>query len=403
MLRSPLNALAHDAPADSFTACCRKSKLSAFALRRSLSEVIFIHFYRWSTRLIFTQHTPLLHVHLFCIHSIRICAIPHLCNTMAISASNLHVTLTHAIAFLTRPLILSSYPATTVIKLQLMLEVNLTPLYAPTWVPHDPSRGSGRRCLSLSPHCLPPRAIYSACLSAGVQWFDWFSLLGGREFDFFVDPASVSVRYGSKSSAPLLTVWSGDESDLPVPSATTASPPVDIALDGKHHTGKTFAQQVLEDDAQTDDELFAMLADEISVPTWMTPILDQFPIPVRSISPLSDISSRSSSPASVSYSYSTPTSTSPSSSFSSPDYSCEFLPAAFSSPKLGSATEQLKELKLSRRERARRARVFVDVSKTTVTPYDGGRTTVLTGGVMLGGAPKSTARAGSHDWRFSML
>ena len=41
--------------------------------------------------------------------------------------------------------------------------------------------------------------------------------------------------------------------------------------------------------------------------------------------------------------------------------------------------------KLSRRERARQAKVFVDTSKTEVTPYDGGKTTVLTGGVMLGG------------------
>jgi protein Tob/BTG len=30
----------------------------------------------------------------------------------------------------------------------------------------------------------------------------------------------------------------------------------------------------------------------------------------------------------------------------------------------------------------------VDTSKKEVTPYDGGKTTVLTGGVMLGGAAK---------------
>jgi len=43
---------------------------------------------------------------------------------------------------------------------------------------------------------------------------------------------------------------------------------------------------------------------------------------------------------------------------------------------------------MSRRERARTAKVFVDNSKNQVTNYDGGKTTVLTGGVMLGaGAP----------------
>jgi protein Tob/BTG len=49
--------------------------------------------------------------------------------------------------------------------------------------------------------------------------------------------------------------------------------------------------------------------------------------------------------------------------------------------------------KRSRRERARQARIFVDSSKNQVTPYEGGKTTVLTGGVMLGApAPKVPAR-----------
>jgi len=50
----------------------------------------------------------------------------------------------------------------------------------------------------------------------------------------------------------------------------------------------------------------------------------------------------------------------------------------------------------------------VDTSKTEVTPYDGGKTTVLTGGVMLGGlakGPKSKKVAApsttsiSNSWR----
>jgi hypothetical protein len=63
------------------------------------------------------------------------------------------------------------------------------------------------------------------------------------------------------------------------------------------------------------------------------------------------------------------------------------------------------ESKQSRRERSRHARVFVDTTKTEVTPYDGGKTTVLTGGVMLGGGPKTapkpkaTTNAASTTWR----
>ncbi len=39
---------------------------------------------------------------------------------------------------------------------------------------------------------------------------------------------------------------------------------------------KTYAQQLLEVD-QDDEELFALIADEIHKPTWLTPILCEFP------------------------------------------------------------------------------------------------------------------------------
>jgi hypothetical protein len=208
-------------------------------------------------------------------------------------AATLKVSLSHAISYLTRPLIVS-YKATTIIKLQLVLEANLTALFAPSWSPNDPLRGSGRRCLTLSPKCLPPRAIYSACLAANVQWFDWIALLGGREFDFFVDPACVSVRFGKNGNpnSPLITVWS-EQSAIP--------PSLDLSfeqdkLDAQFTIrSKTLAQQLLEEDRQEDDELFAMLADEISAPTWMTPVLDQFPVSARPSSPLSAVSTHSRS------------------------------------------------------------------------------------------------------------
>ena len=56
--------------------------------------------------------------------------------------------------------------------------------------------------------------------------------------------------------------------------------------------------------------------------------------------------------------------------------------------------------------------MFVDATKKEVTPYDGGKTTVLTGGVMLGGgkakpapvlaaapAPKKASPSSSSSWR----
>lgn len=155
-------------------------------------------------------------------------------------STSLSVTLGHAISYLTRPLIVQ-YSATTIIKLQLILEANLTAHYQPLWVAKEPLRGnsyfhlsdesfahnvplgSGRRCLTLSPECLPPRVIYSACVASGVQWFDWIALLGGREFDFFVDPGCVSVRYGMKGSpdCKLITIWADEVPSPTVPTLAT--------------------------------------------------------------------------------------------------------------------------------------------------------------------------------------
>ncbi|KAG7450230.1 uncharacterized protein BT62DRAFT_978476 [Guyanagaster necrorhizus] len=278
---------------------------------------------------------------------------------MAFSSSiSVSVAVAHAVSFLTRPL-MSAYPATTIIKLQLVLEANLTAHYAPSWVPFEPLSGSGRRCLTLSPDCLPPRVVYSACLATGIQWFDWIARLGGCEFDFCVDPGCVYMRVGSGNET--VTIWA-------------AEGPFSM-------NSKTVAQQLLEEDCDTDERLFDMIADEMNAPTWMTPVVPHFPIP-RSTSPLSSISSHSrcssrSSNSSSSYSFSSSDSVGSESSGSS-------------TPTSTSTSSQ------SRREKARTSRVFVDTSKTEVTPYDGGKTTVLTGGVMLGGSPSAKAKKPSN-------
>lgn len=297
----------------------------------------------------------------------------------------LSVTLAQAITYLTRSLIVH-YPATTIIKLQLALEMNLTTQFESSWVPSDPLRGSGRRCLTLSPNCLPPRPVYNACRIAGVEWSQWISALGGLELDVFIDPGCVSLHFAHWDAGKFFTVWSEE-----------------LRLEKKYaSSSKTVAQQIILDDTQEDDELFAMLSDEIRDPTWMTPTTSQFPhvpticisvpdCPPRSISPMSAISSISSA--------STHSRTSSSSSISSSGFS---FSSRGTNDSYGSATtvslssscstspdEERSNFKLSRREKARQARVFVDASKTEVTNYDGGKTTVLTGGVMLGAvAPK---------------
>ncbi|EEB94475.1 hypothetical protein MPER_06703, partial [Moniliophthora perniciosa FA553] len=120
--------------------------------------------------------------------------------------------------------------------------------------------------------------------------------------------------------------------------------PTVAPLPFKPSGGKTIAQQLMEYDDDS-EHMFAMIAHETSpTTTWMSSILDQFPSNKHSA---------------------------------------------------------------SRRERARQARVFIDTTKTEVTAYEGGRTTVLTGGVMLGGAPSKSKKAipkpfqsaSAMDWR----
>ncbi|ESK98477.1 serine-rich protein [Moniliophthora roreri MCA 2997] len=309
---------------------------------------------------------------------------------MASPSTSLSVTLAHAISYLTSCLHGHIAPC-SITKLQLVLEANLTAYYAPAWNPSEPLRGSGRRCLTLGPDCLPPRVIYAACIASGVQWFDWINALGGQEFDFFVDPGCVSVRVGKKGdpTCRLVTVWADE-----LPSPTVAPLPF------KPSGSKTIAQQLMEYDDDDSEHMFAMIAHETSpTTTWMSSILDQFPYP-RSSSPLS-----TSSTASVSSTHSRSSSRS---SNSSSGFSFDSYSSTSSSATVSSAHSSNKH-SASRRERARQARVFIDTTKTEVTAYEGGRTTVLTGGVMLGGAPpksrkvipKSFQNASAMDWRAS--
>jgi hypothetical protein len=291
------------------------------------------------------------------------------------TSSSLSAAVAQAITFLTRPLT-SAYPIQTVIKLQLALEANLTTICAPTWTPNQPAFGTASRCLALSPDCLPPKPIHSACMATGVQWFQWISQLGNQSFDLCIDPGCVAVHYKQRdgSHAQSLIVWAEQDNGYPQYRRNTPSP-----LQYKSH--KTPAQQLLEQSYDDDEQIFSMIAEEMSAPSWMTPVEGHFPDYDREPSPLSSISahsrcsSRSSSSGSSSgFSYITDASSSPGSISSAYNDPCKSL----------------------RRDRNRQSRVYIDTSKTEVTPYDGGKTTVLTGGVMLGdlqrGAAKSTPR-----------
>jgi len=306
------------------------------------------------------------------------------------SLNSITVTVSHAIAYLTRPLV-AFMPASTVTKLQLALEANLIAHYAHSWVPSEPQQGSGRLCLSFSHTSLPPRPIYASCVAAKVKWSEWMTALGNVEFDLFVDPGLVSVRFIQHgATSKLITVWSeeGVEEHRSEGTRANISPAPQLRVRSLAHPKAgpvlpTLAQQLMIEDEEDEEELFAALADELREPTWSTPVLNQFPssIPQKSKSSASSAShhSRSSSRSSDSCSWL---------SFDSSDSDSSSATTISSAGTEGST--------LSRRERTRQARVFVDASKNEVTNYDGGKTTVLTGGVMLGARPVSAKPAISH-------
>ena len=321
--------------------------------------------------------------------------------------SSISVTVSHAIEYITRPLI-AFMPESTILKLQVALESNLTAHYAQSWVPSEPFCGSGRRCLTFSPNSVPPRPIYASCMAVKVEWSEWMTALGNIEFDLIVDPGLVSVRFiEPRSTSKLITVWSDEVAEEPRakfanPLANSSLQTRQLAQAAFRPTPKlarpTLAQQLQIEDEEDEEELFAALADELRQPTWMTPTVNQFPstIPRKSVSPVSSGShhSRSSSLSSASDAGSW-------FSFDSED-SDSSVTTISSAGTEGS--------KLSRRERVRPARVFIDNSKKEVTNYDGGKTTVLTGGVMLGArsvaakpatqpAYTKGSAASSNDWR----
>lgn len=154
------------------------------------------------------------------------------------ATSNLSITLTQAITYLTQPLTVT-HPAATINKLQSALEANLTALFTPTWTPKEPLHGSCQCCFTLSPTSLPPRAVYTACLASNVQWFDWIAALGGCEFNFHINPGCISVRFGRGTK--LIMIWSERPiaEAVPVTYHTYSS-----QLPPNNSRSKTLAQQL---------------------------------------------------------------------------------------------------------------------------------------------------------------
>ena len=302
-------------------------------------------------------------------------------------------SISQAINFLTRPLICSQEPD-MIHSLQMILRSTLQAVYS--------AARTSRLVLSLSHSSLPPRPIYAACIASGLQWQEWIALLGSRDFDLVIKPHSVSVTYVGPNPRTFI-VWSEPPSPvkrLPLSRLNLQGFQVPISKLGQQSfmqasrkatigstqtrgaNTRTLAQQLLESDHEQEaDELFAMISSKTAIisptPTrekfFMDIPMNAFPSPLSSpevISPATSRPSSRSSTSSSSMSFFDTESMTSESSISSDDF--------LSSTKPGNTTSFVPTP----------SRVFVDNEKKDVTKYlyQGGVSTVLTGGVMLGGS-----------------
>ncbi|KAF8152580.1 hypothetical protein B0H34DRAFT_121825 [Crassisporium funariophilum] len=335
-------------------------------------------------------------------------------NNVSSAPNMVPASIVQAIGFLTRPLILTQTPD-MISSLQMILRSTLQAVYFPARAP--------RITLSLSTSSLPPRPVYAACIASGIQWSDWIRSLGARDFDLIIQSHTVSVTYVGLNAQTVI-VWS-EPTLTPTKRSLLArlnfeDPQVPISKLGQQSLmqaslratvssalarvqTRTLAQQLLESDHKEEaDEIFDMISKTaivsptptrerffLDIPTaFMPSSTTTFPSPLSSPEVSSPESSRPSSRSSTfsTFSFSDDESMTSASSINSFDFLASTKPQSIHVTPTNNAREMPVFV-------PRTPRVFIDNAKKDITKYlyQGGVSTVLTGGVMLGGpaAPKA--------------
>jgi hypothetical protein len=261
-------------------------------------------------------------------------------------------------------------------------------------------------------------------METGIRWADWIRVLGGNEFDLIIEEESVTMCIlGQKQTL----IWSDKASTpstadvapaVPARSKTRAAlrSMVDSAM--KRAETRTLAQQLLtsEHEEKEAEELFACLAQTRIISPTPTRDVFAFSTSVKCTTP--EISSRPSSRSSQTSSsgFSTASDDSFATSVSS-SYSVNLKPEVYKPPFVRKDASQTRTHKStpssssiastkSTDEDVGDASVWINQEKKEVTKYlyQGGVSTVLTGGVMLG-SPSSTKKSSggsakaSTSWR----
>lgn len=203
-------------------------------------------------------------------------------------AFNFSANVSQAINFLTLPLIITQ-TADMVASVQSVLRSTLSATLAPC---------GGQLILPFSPNSLPPRPVLAACIACDFRWDDWMTLLGNRDFDLIIEPHDVLVTYFDLSRPYTITVWSEPTHDpttrpllarlgsfdiphVPISKLSqrtkrNVSRKATVNSTTRSKT-RTLAQQLLEENhKQEADEIFEMISKtSILSPT---PTRQEFPI-----------------------------------------------------------------------------------------------------------------------------
>ncbi|KAJ7147855.1 hypothetical protein C8R43DRAFT_1009757 [Mycena crocata] len=265
----------------------------------------------------------------------------------------------HVIAFLTRPLLSASAPA-SVTSAQLILNASLAP--------------NGTFTLTSSTSQIPP-PLHAASIGAGIPWTAWFNALGGgRDVLLFYGPGYLKVRVGD---AQVTDVWSEETPGSVVPISRLRG----ALLSARVRSLKRAEQQQqaepirapsLVSDSESSEDSFS---DSDSDSDYASSTSSRF----TSCSSSDSLTSAASSPP--------PTPAKTASLMLPPVPTYVVLPrrsqAAYRAPR----TSSVRPVAVDRAVRP----VPVDLSKkdTTAYIYQGGVTRVMTGGVLLGPRPRS--------------
>ncbi|ESK98019.1 serine-rich protein [Moniliophthora roreri MCA 2997] len=293
------------------------------------------------------------------------------------STSSATATVIALIEYLTKPLSKGQYPLATISTLKSTLFSHFAYLLSTgTLAPFT---------IILSSLTLPPAPILAACMSTGINWVDWINLIadGKGGVLLFVMQGCIRVKVGEQGEAK--AVWTDDYE------------PVDKKVVG------ISKMSLSNDQSPMTTKLNTLLA---SVRSRRQPSGEHRPIQVPTLPQIntnndegvdvdSDNESTSSAESSVQFAFSSDgeTSSTVSSAASSPALIKVDLPCEEEKPYVPPPTKYRPPFRAQTAQTSSRPKL--DTSKTTVTRYmyEGGQTSVITGGVMLGSSnatPKKT-------------